>query len=659
MCLLRRILITGTFVFLWLPIFAGETGCTVDYINFNTDILAESELIRLIEYHNKCYWENGEPEISDERYDELIRALRKTNPGHPLLSFVGAQKVAGSGKVVHRKPMLSLDKAYSYNEVLTWATKYARNGDEIFLIQPKYDGISANYSENILATRGDGEAGENITDKLPLIELETIGYRGPVNRPVRGEIVIRDDDFAKIYANITKKGGGSYKNSRNAVAGIMGLKDISDMVRQKAKLTLVDYNLVSYSVLFEDLQKESTWGELVAKIEELPYPLDGIVIKLADESYSESLGTTAHHPRGQIAFKFSGIRRESKILNVKWSFGKNCLTPVAEIEPVDIGGITIRNATLHNAQNIEDRDIFIGDTVIVERAGDVIPYIVEARPGENRRSAMIVDCPCCGSRLERRGPDLSCTNPECSETKVQRLYAAVRNIGIERLGEPNIRRLISVVGVRSLKDIFALKLEDILKLEGFKTKSATNLMDEIAKARMVTDYQLLAALNIPNVGPNIAKLILTEHTLDELRRLDAAELSKINGIGPERAIAVERELRLQSSLLDDLLEAVTVRNTKGSENGNLPKICFTGKMPEKRSFYHALAQERGYEPVEDVNSALSLLVADNPDSSSSKLEKARKAGIKIVSLEEWIGTTTQIPGTDSKKNKTEQLELGF
>ena len=278
--------------------------------------------------------------------------------------------------------MLSLNKAYSIEEVMEWARKNCRE-NETLLIQPKYDGISANYDGSVLATRGDGENGENISGKLPLIELETSGYTGFLDRPVRGEIVIRDDDFENLYSHITKKGGGHYKNSRNAVAGIMGLKDISDMLRQGAKLTLVDYNMICYRVPVNDLEKK--WPGIVAEIENLLYPMDGIVVKIADEEYSESLGNTAHHPRGQIAFKFVGIRRQSKLLDVKWSFGKNCLTPVAEIEPVDIGGITIKHATLHNIQNIIDRGIQIGDTITVERAGDVIPYIVDSTPGDDRK----------------------------------------------------------------------------------------------------------------------------------------------------------------------------------------------------------------------------------------------------------------------------------
>ena len=305
----------------------------MDTQNFIAGHLTLPELVELIEYHNRRYWELGEPEIPDTRYDELMRALAKLAPDHELLTRVYAPAVAGSGKVRHTVPMLSLDKAYSLEEVMKWANKYARTPDELLLVEPKYDGISAGYDGRILSTRGDGEYGENITAKLPLVELETTGYKGPIDRPVRGELVIRDDDFRTLYSHIRKKGGGTYKNSRNAVAGIMGLKEIAEMLAQGAKITLVDYNMVSFRVKLSEL--EAKWPELLAELEALPYPQDGVVLKLADRDYEASLGNTAHHPRGQIAFKFSGVRRESRVRAVEWSFGKNCLTPVAEIDPVE------------------------------------------------------------------------------------------------------------------------------------------------------------------------------------------------------------------------------------------------------------------------------------------------------------------------------------
>ena len=254
----------------------------------------ETRLAQLIEYHNRKYWVEAEPEISDEEYDFLMRRLAELNPDHPLLSAVNAPVVATSGKVVHREPMLSLDKAYSLDEVMEWAGKYARTPVEPLLVQPKYDGISAVWSGGILATRGDGETGENISDKVPLIELEhpkgvmpLAEFRGQA----RGEIVIRDDDFKTLYANIRNRSGATYRNSRNAAAGIMGLKDIAMMLHQHAKLTLVDYSLHSWNTTYGTLREN--WDELVQKIETLPYPMDGIVLKLADEAYARSLGNTA------------------------------------------------------------------------------------------------------------------------------------------------------------------------------------------------------------------------------------------------------------------------------------------------------------------------------------------------------------------------------
>ncbi len=639
--------------------------------------LSEPQLVKLIEYHNQRYWELSEPEISDDEYDSLMRALEAISPTHPLISQVNAPSVASTGKIKHAEPMLSLDKAYSIDEVMEWANKHARSNNEAFRVQPKYDGISANYfsspSGYILATRGDGETGENITGKLPLIELETTNYRGPVDRPVRGEIVIRDDVFRDKFPNIHRKDGKSYKNSRNAVAGIMGLKEIIDIQyqieRNKAYLTLVDYDMISYTVKFNELRER--WQGLVEELEALPYPMDGIVVKLADQEYSYSLGNTAHHPRGQIAFKFSGIRKTSKLLNVNWSFGKNCLTPVAQIEPVDIGGITIKNASLHNIQNIIDKDIQINDIVTVERAGDVIPYIVSAEPGENRQTCIITHCPCCETELVRNGPELCCPNQKCFETLVKRLTAAVKNIGIERLGEPNIRRMMQVLNVESLKDIFNLGMTDILQLEGFKEKSATNLLNEISGARRVPDYQLLAALNIQGIGPNIARQLLTDFTLEELSEMDEIELEKQNGIGPERAKILRQELQLQKDFIGELRECVELVSTKGSSGSNQTTVCFTGKMPEKRSFYEQLAEQHGYQPSDTVNQDLGILVAVDPNGSGGKLKKARKAGTTIMALNDWLESlkntqpeTDAAPepeqqSTDTNKTPPEQLTLGF
>ena len=414
----------------------------------------------------------------------------------------------------------------------------------------------------------------------------------------------------------------------------MGLKEIAEMQLQGAKVTLVDYSLVSFPVALSELKLQ--WEHLLHELAALPYPQDGVVIKFADLAFRNSLGSTAHHPRGEIAYKFTNIRRETRLTGVEWSFGKNCLTPVALLDPVEISGTTIRRATLHNVQNLLELDAQIGDTVIVERAGDVIPYIVGCRPGTERRSPLIDHCPCCNAKLVRRGPELVCPNPECRETELQRLLAAVRSLGIEWLGEPTLRKLMEKSGVRHLSDLFELKVMDILRLDGFAEKSAANLIEEIRKARVVNDYQLLAALNIPNIGVNVAKVIFEHCDFARLRTMTEEELGAIPGIGPERARALVSELAAQSDYLDELLGALQVVHAESA--AGRPTVCFTGKMPEKRSWYEKLAAANGYTPVDDVTSSLSLLVAADVNATGGKLTKAAKLGIRVLPLEEFLAS---------------------
>ncbi|MBQ7207586.1 MAG: hypothetical protein IJS01_07300 [Lentisphaeria bacterium] len=607
----------------------------MDKIDFDLKTLGRDELVELLEYHNRLYWERNAPEISDARYDEIVRALQEIDPENPLLSRIFTPSVAGNGKVRHASPMLSLDKAYSLSALLEWAKKFARSEDELLYVEPKYDGISANFDGRILATRGDGEFGEDISGKIPLIELEAPGYTGPLDRPARGELLIREDDFRTLYASIRKKDGSVYKNSRNAVAGIMGLKDISAMLAQHAKITLADYTLWRREIPLSRL--ESGWEALKEELAALPYPQDGIVLKFADEAFRRSLGSTAHHPRGEIAYKFTNLRKNTVLLDVEWSSGKNCLTPVAIFAPIDISGTTISRATLHNAENLSALGVMIGDEITVERAGDVIPHIVSSVPGIFRRDPMISACPKCGTAVVRRGPELVCPNPSCPGTILQQLAAAVKCLGIDNLGGATLQKLIDRGFVRRIRDLFDLTAADLLTVEGFAKRSAANLISELEKARTVNDYQLLAALNIPGIGLNIARQLLADHTIQDLRTMSCEELSACPGIGPERAAAIRQELDLQSGYLDELLSAVAPVHA-GKRPSTEKTVCFTGKMPEKRSFYEKLAASHGYLPVDDVSKELDLLVAADPSASGGKLGKAVKYGVTTVSLEAFLAS---------------------
>ena len=606
--------------------------------------LTEEQLVSEINRHNKLYWDKSETEISDEKYDLLIRKLEEINPANHLLHKYFTPNVSSLGdvKLSPEMKMISLEKTYFFDNapkgkksLMDWAKDRARNDNEIFLIQPKYDGISTNYDGTTLATRGQDSSDQNVSDKVPLIELETNDYTGPLDRAVRGEIVIKDNDFITIYSKIKRKNGATYKNSRNAVGGIMGLKDIREMQLQGAKLTLIDYNMISYAITLKELPQK--WSIIHDEIDSLPYPTDGIVIKVADPKYSQDLGQTAIFPKSMLAYKFTGERKKTTLKDVIWSFGKNNLTPKGILEPIELSGVTISNVTLHNYQYLIDRDIQIGDTLTIERAGEVIPHVVGFEQGNNRAIPFIYKCPSCSSKVEVIGVDLRCTNPICPEKIIQRLSAAVKDLDIEELGEPTIRKMTAHLGVQKLKDILNLSLTDIYKIDGFKEKSTTKLYANIQCAKNTTDFKLLAALNITGVGQTFAKGLLSKYSLKELRELSTEELLKIDQVGPTMSKSIYNAFRDNSDIIDELLEAVKISNTKDNlSQTDIKTICFTGKMPEKRSYYENIASQNGYTPIDKVTKELDTLVVHNLNSVSSKTQKAHKLGVKVVSLDEWL-----------------------
>ncbi len=342
----------------------------------------------------------------------------------------------------------------------------------------------------------------------------------------------------------------------------------------------------------------------------------------------------------------------SVIKEVEWSFGKNCITPIAIIEPIEISGTTIKKVTLHNFNFVKENDLHLGDNVLVERAGDVIPHIVSSEAGANRKSFLIEKCPSCGKSLVIDGPELRCVNNDCPERSLQRLLSAVKSIGIERLGEPTLRKMISLLDVKNLKDIFSLSKEQISRLDGFKSKSADNLFNEILSAKNTSDFALLASLNIQGIGKNIAKAILDKFSLEELRKMSTEELENIQNIGPERAKELHEKLSRESDTINELLSALNVSESKDGLEKTLPLICFTGKMPLARSHYEKLARENGYEPSEMVTEKLNLLVLADLAEKSSKLLKAEKYGVKIILLNDWLKELefSPIKNTVSEKN---------
>lgn len=596
------------------------------------------ELETLIRDADRKYWELGTPDISDFTYDALVEELRQLDPANPLVNRVNAAYAPGE-KITHTRPMLSLGKVYSKAAMKEWMMKVARTTDEPFFVQPKYDGISGKLQHGLLVTRGDGQVGVNITDKLPLIRLES-----PKKDGILGEIVIKDSDFTGVYAGIVTKAGTPFKNSRNAVAGIVGTDDVSFYVKQGAVLTLVDYDVNRRPVTLRDF--DSRWEPICEELQALDYPMDGIVVKLADTVYADSLGATEHHPRGAMAFKFTNRSVESVVTGFTLSIGKRgTLAATAQIEPRDIGGVTVANVkvpvfeTLDGQPGIAEGGIRIGSRVKVERAGDVIPYLAEVLEVGSGATADITHCPVCGQLLQRDGANLYCRNGECGEQIVNRLYFSVSTLGMFGIGKEIVRSIVEATGIQDLLGFMHLRYLDLYGLEGFGDTKITNILAEITKARNADECQFLTALNVPELGAKSSELLLAAFSLDDLctGRITAAQMTAVNGIGDVMAAKIDRGIHDKLEWIAQLRQEFTLKAAPKAAAATAAKgtVCFTGKSTRTRSEMQKAAAEKGYQAVDSVTKDLTLLVCADVNSTSSKTQKARKLGVRIISEEDF------------------------
>lgn len=600
-----------------------------------------AELEKAIEHHNRLYWVENSPEISDIEYDKLVEELRNLDPNNSLLGIIGTQKISGN-KVIHRKPMLSLDKIYKFEELFRWVKGKSRSPEEVFLIQPKYDGISAKYEYGILSSRGNGIEGNDYTSRLPLIDFDMPPEKKKENhnsdrKYLLGEIVIKNDDFANFKKYKTKS-GNPFKNSRNAVAGIMGCDDVTFYSSQGLKVTFVDYDLISYEVPAKDF--EICWNEVFERIKFLGYPMDGIVVKVKDPKYSESLGYTEHHPKSQVAFKFSNQTRVSKIVDIEISQGKENLSAIAIVKPVEFDGVTVQRVKIPVTKPV-DRDlpciieggIAIGDTIEIERSGDVIPNVVNISSGKNRKVFKLEKCPFCGSALVINDTNVRCENENCFDKKLNKLMFSLECIGFLGIGKVFLREVMRHTGIEDIGQFMELSEMEIAD-SGIGCGNAHNIFYEKERCRKNKRGSVLTALNVPSLGNSVSKLLLERFSVDEiLNDLTYEKLIAIKGIGEVMAreicggIAANRKRLKEIVSIFDFEEETKRPETKGT-------ICFTGKMDKPRSEMEAIAKEKGFAPVDSVSKNLSMLVVG--EKAGSKLKKAQKLGIKVISEQEFI-----------------------
>ena len=605
------------------------------------------ELEAKIRQADKAYWEDASPIMSDYEYDALARELAKLDPENELLKKVHASGNLDTSKLVkHPVPMLSLAKAYSLEEVMKWAKKYARSKNETFVMMPKYDGISGRWENGKLTSRGNGEWGQDYTDRIPLLA------RLPKASPeaVFGEILITDEQWNDAYTHIRTKSGKPFKNQRNAAAGIIGCDDVDFYAKQGKVLTFMNYDYFSIHVKFSQLEKE--WEDNVKQIQAIcECPMDGIVIKLADDDYWKSLGHNAHHPFGSIAFKFTNASAWSKLIGITWSMGKDQISAVGQVEPVDISGTTVQNVKLQLTPSkgkdgvpfcLDDGTLQIGDEVLIERAGDIIPYMANVRPGLKRKRVVLDKCPFCGAPVTHEGSMVKCTNDKCDEKIIRRLLFAAQTLGFKGIAGSYIRKLHELLGVSTPRQMLEVTEKQLRKHSEFGSKMAELYIAQQQKALKSNRKQVLTSMDMDSIGDFVSKKLLANFTWDKIcsGTITAAELEAISGIGELTAKAAARELKQNAKEIQKygamFIETEEKPETKQTSTKGV--VCFTGKSPLPRSQMQAKAREAGWGVADGITADVTLLVCGAEDSESNKAKKARQKGIKLMTGEDFLAT---------------------
>lgn len=657
---------------------------------------AVEALRRAVRYHDYRYYVLNDPVISDSTYDDLFHMLFELEDTWGLTTEDSpTQKVAGApleelGTVRHESPMMSLKAVYDPEDVWDFDdTCRSRLGRKVeYVTEPKYDGLSVElvYEHGglrVAATRGDGETGENITEnvrtipEVPLSLLHSEAETAPERLVVRGEIFVRSDEFNQLNRQRESRGLAPFANPRNAAAG--SVRQLDPKVTQQRPLHLFLYeaplclgrNLYTH---WEALQALLDWGlpvnrsmqhlvpgveqalerfrELSDRRDKLDFEIDGMVLKLNDLADRKKLGARSRDPRWAVALKFAPRRETTIVKDIVVNVGRTgALTPVALLDPVHIGGVEVSRASLHNPAQVKAKDIRIGDTVIVERAGDVIPQVVKAIPerrdGSEKPFSLPDSCPVCRGEVfvSRHEKSTRCTNVDCPAQLAERIqhFASRRGLDIGGLGEKRSRQLVRKGLVNTLPDIFDLKKEDLLELPGFAEKLAENLLTEIKAARKTSLERLLYALGIPMLGEHMCRVLSSRFKdLDDLIRAEEAELQRIPEVGPEvaRGITAFFSDKHNRAVLRGLARGgLDVANPAYRTGSQRPlrgmKLVFTGSLENwTRQEAEDLVESRGGHATSRVSGQTDYLVSGK--GPGSKLQQAREQDVPVLSEDDFI-----------------------
>ncbi|MCR4332806.1 MAG: NAD-dependent DNA ligase LigA [Sulfuricaulis sp.] len=653
------------------------------------------ELRQEINYHNYRYYVLDDPVISDAQYDKLLRELQQIESEHPELITpdsptrrVGAAPLSEFGEVHHKVPMTSMDNAFDDNEAREWDQRVRKSleteGNVAYTAEPKFDGtsVSLRYENGVLmqaGTRGDGETGEDVTANVRTIRTVPLHLQGkgwPKVVEVRGEVVIPKKDFERLNAEQLKQGAKIFANPRNAAAG--SLRQLDTHVTAARPLSFFPWGLgeVSEPVArrYSEVSKHlRDWGfrvteffrvvngvdeclgyyqEILAKRDKLPFEIDGVVYKVDDLRARDQLGYTARAPRWAVAHKLPAQEETTVVEDIMASVGRTgVITPVAVLKPVQVSGVTVTHATLHNQDEVERKDVRVGDTVIVRRAGDVIPEVVgvikEKRPRGTRKWHTPDKCPVCGSQVIREEEEAAhrCMGGlVCSAQRIGAIlhFASRHAMDIEGLGDKLVQQLVEKDMVKTVADIYRLKHDELADLERMAEKSAQNLLDQIEKSKTTTLARFLHALGIPQVGEATAQLLADQFgSMDDIMNADRETLEQIHGIGPTMAEDIYSFFHEKHNrgVIRDLLKAgihwpKPARVKKSTALTGKTFVLTGGLSTMTRDEAKRRLQELGAKIAGSVSKKTDyVIVGEEP---GSKADKARELGVTMLDEKEFL-----------------------
>ena len=656
------------------------------------------QLKKEIRQHNWLYYVKNAPGISDAEYDKLLKELSDLENKFPQLKTpdsptqrVGVTPQTEFKTVPHVKPMLSLDGTIEEEEILNFDRR-AREGlneaNVSYFAELKFDGISIEsiYEKGIFsrgATRGDGTNGEDVTANVKTIKtipLRLMGENIPSKVSIRGEAMMTLEDFQNLNKKLTQLDKQTFTNPRNAAAG--SVRQLDCRITAERNLTFFAYEIMSPGIQDikthqEEIEQLKKWGfkidphfklcknireaiEFHHKIEKerekLPIETDGIVIKINSLSAYEKLGSKTRSPRWAIAYKFEPRKEITEIQDIVVQVGRTGkLTPVALLKPVDVGGVTVSRATLHNESEVKRKDIRLADKVRIERAGDVIPAVVERIPEKDKKRSqpfkMPKECPVCGSKviknIDEKGKEGAyhfCSGGISCPTQLKRAiehFASKGAFDIDGLGEKIVDNLVDTGMIRDFSDLFKLKKEDFLKLEGFAEKSSQNMVNALRKAKDISLQRFIYALGIQNVGEHLSK-VLAEHfkNLNNLMEADIQTLQAIYEVGPKVAESIniffgnKNNRKVISKMIDLDVKIKNVEKIKGDFPLKDKIIVFTGELENfSRNDAKRLAENLGARVTSSVSANTDYVVVGAEP--GSKFDNAKKLGIKILTEEEF------------------------